>query len=262
MFQKIIRPSDSLREFVKYYWVIETGKEEGEVKCRVTPINSLELFFHYKNEFNEEKNTGLKFRQPRSFVSGLRTSFSDVTANSSGVIVVTFTATGAHRFFRFPMIELDDNIAGLDSVLPKEQKFIEEKITEAGSLVNRVMIIEQFLKLRLRPVKEEDIALIRQGLLYIDKNRGAVNIKSLSKKLSVFPKSLERKFSIIVGKTPKQYAKIVRFNNAMESLKKQGAENLAAAAYELGYYDQSHFIKEFKTISGYTPSEFIALPPC
>ena len=123
-------------------------------------------------------------------------------------------------------------------------------------------LIEKFLIKRLKERKSNDVLLIRGAVNIINKSRGRINSQELSKKLYVEPKNLERKFSSLIGKTPKQFIKIVRCNNVMNSLIRGRNENLACLANENGYFDQSHMIKDFKAFSGCTPREFSSLYPC
>jgi AraC-like DNA-binding protein len=75
-------------------------------------------------------------------------------------------------------------------------------------------------------------------------------------------KTLERKFACLVGKTPKQYARIVRFTEVIKGFSSMNDPLLTTHAYENGYFDQAHFVKDFKALSGYTPKEFLSRYPC
>jgi AraC-like DNA-binding protein len=70
------------------------------------------------------------------------------------------------------------------------------------------------------------------------------------------------KFSSYLGKTPKQFIRIVRFQSVIQNLSCAGPKDLTRFTYDNGYFDQAHFIKDFKNLSGYTPKEFLALGPC
>jgi methylphosphotriester-DNA--protein-cysteine methyltransferase len=71
-------------------------------------------------------------------------------------------------------------------------------------------------------------------------------------------KYLERQFLKIIGLTPKSYSRIARFQNVMQALKYAAFHPWPSLALDCGYYDQAHFIKEFKAFTGATPSEFVA----
>ena len=69
-------------------------------------------------------------------------------------------------------------------------------------------------------------------------------------------KTLERKFAKYIGKTPKQFIKLIRFQHILSELQHTSYNNLSVFAYENGYYDQAHFIRDFKTYAGLTPKAF------
>jgi methylphosphotriester-DNA--protein-cysteine methyltransferase len=70
---------------------------------------------------------------------------------------------------------------------------------------------------------------------------------------------MERKFATLIGKTPKQYSKLVRFQAVIRELSKNQVIDWAQLAYAYGYADQSHLIKDFKSISGLTPVSYQTL---
>lgn len=75
-------------------------------------------------------------------------------------------------------------------------------------------------------------------------------------------KQFNRIFSEYVGSNPKEFTRTIRFQRALHILEKQPPISLTALAYQCGYFDQSHLIKDFKALSGYTPTEYlVACPP-
>lgn len=83
-------------------------------------------------------------------------------------------------------------------------------------------------------------------------------IDELSHKMNVNRRQLERKFSSVIGLSPKQLSKIIRLQSTLKMLLKDEFTSLSALAYEGNYYDQAHFIKDFKEFTGLTPKEFYA----
>jgi AraC-like DNA-binding protein len=83
----------------------------------------------------------------------------------------------------------------------------------------------------------------------------------LAEKLITTPKNMERKFSNHLGKTPKQYIKLVRFQETLNDFSTHKNIHLTEYAYRNGYFDQAHFIRDFKSFSGYTPKEFVEKYP-
>lgn len=263
MFYQYIQPSALLAPYIKRYWMLETEVSEGDVCERVVPTENMELMFHYKKPFSvSHPQKGLS-PQPQSLISGLSNCFFDVTTQGqSGVIAVDFYPYGACNFFRFPLNELQNQSIHLGDIFTNEIRYIEERICECHNLSSRIAVIEKFLIEKLFPVNTTDLVLIKNSVTLIKLNKGQIQAQQLSDKLSVSPKKLERKFSSLVGKSPKQFIKIVRFQEALAGLMQHQPQYLTEHAYNNGYFDQSHFIKEFKALSGYTPREFISQCSC
>lgn len=257
-----IKPSVLLAPYIKYYWVLESEKSDGAVCERVIPTGFIEWMFHYKNTF-VIKGSKDQIQQPRSLVSGINSNYSDVTTcGESGVITVTFYPHGAAHFMKFPLSDIENTSIDLCDIYKSKVKDVEQQICHSNSLAERVGIIEQFLLSCFRPVACYDELLVKKGVAMINECRGQISAAKLSENLRCTSRSLERKFSILLGKSPKQFIRIVRFQKIIERFSKAGNINFAQVAYENGYFDQAHFIKDFKDLSGYTPGEFVALGPC
>jgi len=261
MLIRYVRPSFILSRYIKYYWVLEIDASEGEVCERVVPIGTVELMFHYRQPFFVSRQ-GAESEQPRSFISGVSSSFCDVVARGgSGVIAVTFHPFGACNFFGFSLAQIENGPIDLRDIDCGNIRRLEEQVYEMDTTAQRISAIERFLMARLAPVDRDDESFLRRSVGVIDRCCGRISTRELCNALSLSEKSLERKFCRLVGKSPKQFSKIVRFQNVLRSL---GARNgsLSAIALENGYFDQAHFIRDFKSLSGFTPGEFMTLGPC
>ncbi|HNW51748.1 MAG TPA: helix-turn-helix domain-containing protein [Prolixibacteraceae bacterium] len=263
MHYRFIHPSPILAPYVKHYWMLETEAWEGNVCERVVPTANLQLMFHYRRPFVmtfPDQQTAL---QPQSFASGLSSSFMDAaTQGASGVIAIDFHSYGACNFFRFSLHEIENQSIRLSDIFTDEVKYLEEQICGCGDLESRISFIEKFLIEKLVPVDARDFRLMKHAVELVEQSGGQIKASQLAAKLAVTSKSLERKFASLVGKSPKQFIRIVRFQEVMDGLVNQRPQHLTAYAFNNGYSDQSHFIHEFKTFTGYTPREFVKLCPC
>ena len=88
----------------------------------------------------------------------------------------------------------------------------------------------------------------------IYQSNGTVRIKELNEKLFISQSPFEKRFRKVVGTTPKKFASIVRFNSILNSLDK--TKSLTEICYENNFFDQAHFIKDFKQFTGETPENF------
>lgn len=254
---QIVEPTGFLKNYIKHYCFMESDRSEGDVTERVIPTENVQLMFHYKNPFVVMNPDGSTVNQPRSIISGLSNSFSDVsTLGDSGVVFVTFHPNGACHFFDFPLSEIQNRSVDLSNIFYEQISEVEELLFLKSSMVERVGVIENFLLKRFAPIPAHDSVILQKGIEVIKNLKGQATALSLSNYLSVSPKSLERKFSYYLGKTPKQIIKLIRFQTVVSDLSGIIDMNLTEYAYLNGYFDQAHFIKDFKALSGYTPKEF------
>lgn len=258
------RPSGILANYIKQYWVLEADASEGEVCERIIPTGNIELMFHYGDPFVVNKLSKDAKVQPKTFVSGISSTYADIyTQGTSGLITVTFLPYGACNFFRFPLNQIEDTIADMDDLYKESIRLVEEQIAAAATITERVAVVEDFLLRQLSPKYERELSIIQKGVSIINETRGQITAMELANRLFLSPKSLERKFAALLGKTPKQFLRIVRFQDVIHRFSQKDYSYLTDYAYMGGYFDQAHFVKDFKALSGYTPKEFfVKCPSC
>lgn len=111
--------------------------------------------------------------------------------------------------------------------------------------------------LRRRLVGQAPDPVLSAALSTIRAACGQVTVRNLSRDLNISERQLERRFTLAIGVSPKRFAAIVRFRAAVAAA---GARSLADVAQVAGYYDQSHFIREFRTLTGHPPRDLLAGP--
>lgn len=255
----IVEPTGLLKNYIRHYCFMESDRFEDDVTERVIPTESIQLMFHYRNPFVVYHHDGLPNKQPRSVISGLCDSYSDVsTFGEAGVVFVTFHPYGACHFFDFPLSAIENKSIDLADIFNAEVRQLEETLFLKKTLTERVPVIENFLIKHFAPIPSHDHLIIQKGMALIRQCKGQTTAGVLSDRLSTTPKSLERKFSRYLGKTTKQVMKLVRFQEVVSGLSSDRISSLTDLAYRHGYFDQAHFIKDFKAYAGFSPKEFVA----
>jgi len=228
-------------------------KSAEAISYHTLPQTSMVMAFHYQNRmFVKEGNVERQLVSSGLF--GLHNAYK-VFRNEPDVamILVPFTATGAHAFFDFPMHELFCHSYPLNQVLPdRDVQRIEEQIMEAITIEDKVHAVEAFLYARLQDRKED--LIIREAVQQIKASGGTVRIKDLANSLYISESRLEKRFRSIVGASPKKFASIVRVRQIITA--HQQHCSFTKAAYDAGYFDQAHFIRDFKAFTGVTPNRF------
>ena len=131
------------------------------------------------------------------------------------------------------------------------------QLTNAQSFEKRVEIIERFFCLMLEDeFNRFNFKRINHTINIISKTRGKTTIENLASETCLSRKQFERKFSELIGITPKQYLKTIRLQYSLYLKSRNDKLNITDIAYEVGYYDQAHFINEFKLQTGFTPKQY------
>jgi len=259
---RIVQPTGFLKNYIRHYCFMESGTDDGNVVERVVPTENIQLMFHYRNPFVEVRPDDVTVKQPRSVLCGLSNFSVDVSTNGeAGVIFIKFYPLGACRFFNFPLSEIENQSIDFSDVFHAEVRQIEEQLYLSKSLNERIAIIEAFLLKRFSAIPAYDSILLQKGIDIIKSRKGQINAASLSEILCVTPKTLERKFSQYLGKTTKQFVKLIHFQEVLLDFSTRKNISLTERAYNNGYFDQAHFIRDFKAFSGFTPKKFTARYP-
>lgn len=254
---QIIQPSGFLRNYIKHYCFMESDIYEEDIMERVIPTENIQLMFHYKNPFVVFQSNNAVIKQPKSIISGLTNNYSDVSTNGeTGVVFIDFHPTGACHFLNFPLSEIENQSVDLRDIYSYEINQLEELLYLKETTNEKVALIENFLIRHYTSIPTFDCLLIQKGVEVVKNLKGQTNVKYLSDCLNTSPKTLERKFAKYLGKTTKQLIKLIRFQEVLHDFSGTNGLSMTEQAYKNGYFDQSHFIHDFKSFTGYTPKEF------
>lgn len=253
MFYKEIQPSHILSKYIKCFWILE-GYDPYPSKERILPDGRIELMFHYGDLFKQNNNE-LSYR---SFVTGQITQSIEIEPPAkTGIVGVRFLANGAEAFLQLPIHQLTNIDISTHDLFGRSGKELEEKIMCSKSNAERISILEGFLLKRLTSHKQFDF-FIQDCIEKITLSHGQVSMDTLAGNYKISNRQLERKFTNLVGISPKLLSRIVRFQNVFNLVKNNQINSLSTLSYEGGYYDQAHFIRDFKEFSGLTPKQYFS----
>lgn len=245
-------PSPILTPFIQFFAIQESSQARI---YKVLPDTSIVIGFQYAGRLTHIQNH-TETKLSISGISGL-TDHSRTFKNSPniGTVLVYFKEAGATPFFKAPLHELFRESVSLDNfMLRSELLCLEEQLVEAESDVERVTTVEHFLIQRMRSTELDPLVLAALALIH--KSKGQIRIKELMAQLHISQSPLEKRFRQAVGTSPKKFASIVRLKNVIQQY--DASASLTELGYEAGFYDQAHFIKEFKAFTGDTPEQFFS----
>ncbi|MDA3891702.1 MAG: helix-turn-helix domain-containing protein [Salinivirgaceae bacterium] len=250
-------PSHQLSPYVKQYWALESSAHhKSEHIQRMVPNGLMELMIYLGNRPETlDKNKGLT---ENTLISGQQKRYYDLKVSGNiSLFSISFLPYGAMMFFDIPLNELYDKNIPLKYIIGNRIIHLEEKLFEAASFKEKTKIVDTFLKKQLhKNSKEYELQRIYKTVYEINKTRGLLNIETLAEKACLSRKQFERTFLDYIGSSPKQFLKIVRFQNAIFQKQKNHNMPLTELAHLCGYFDQAHMINEFKTLAGMTPRKY------
>ncbi|TGL90972.1 AraC family transcriptional regulator [Leptospira congkakensis] len=247
-------PSEPLKPFVQKYLIIES--EDG-IQNQIIPNPNLVLSFQMQGNLQSEESNSL-YDLPRAGLAGFRKTTRTITySKKSSALLVILSEIGAFAFFREPISEFYGKTVSLEDIIPRPQlKKIEEQLFDCKSNAEQIVQIENFL---IGNKKRQMIdPIITQTILKIKISKGNIKIKDIKQGLPISLDSLEKKFKTTIGTTLKHYSNLLRIHSVISS--HSNHTNLTDLAQTAGYFDQSHFNKEFKAYTGSSPKEFFRRP--
>ena len=185
---------------------------------------------------------------PNAFLYGQISDYKDIGCDTPAeLFIIVFRPDAFHRLFNIPADELKDKILPLTDI----SDTLYHSVLSAPTINRKIALAEIFFD-KLSPTANP---LITASLDYIIKQQGQVSINQLTSFTGLHPRQLERKFATAIGLSPKKFSGITRMNLFLKQLRLQKL-SLTQCAYESGYYDQAHLIREFRHITGLTPSQY------
>ncbi len=251
-----IKPTRILSKYIQNYFIVETNNPmEFLPKERVYPCGNATMVFHYGSPSKFQKKNSSEYIEPSLVICGQQTNFYDLSlSGKTGMILIVFKPHGVKSFFNFPITELLNENISLQDLAKSEAIELEDKLLYSENNKQRIIHIENFLFNRL--TQNSDFDRIEHTVNFIENSKGQIKTQDIAKEVCLGIKQFERNFSKYVGLNPKKFASIVRFQNILQMKRKFKNANMYQLAFDNGYYDQSHFNHDFKSITGLTPKKF------
>lgn len=251
-------PKFPLNQFIDVFIFFERV-EHAHTVDRFLPNGDTEILidFHDTPQFIYDNNT-LKEIQACHHVwaSGLRTEPITIpSGNGSAMMVISFKKGMAAPFFPFPMAEIRDSVVDADLVWGSDFGDLRETLLETKDIGQRFVMVEHFLltkfrsKLNLNPC-------VAFAVGEMTERPDRLSIARMNEKIGYSQKHFAEMFRKQIGVTPKSYLKIMRFQKAVKTIDAAVQFDWGEIALDCGFYDQAHFINDFKHFSGFTPEQY------
>lgn len=251
-------PSSALAPLVKCYWSLEVPPGVHPQKQRIIPDGCMEMIFILGDNIRRYTTENDFIIQPRALVVGqLSKPFVIEPTGYVHCFAARFYPYGFANFITTPLKELENKETPIADLFGENvAKALEKKIILTETNAERIEVIQTFFLTKLNEQSTID-HIVKATIDTLLATNGSISIKTIVDEELSNRRQLERKFLKQVGMSPKQLSKVIRLQAALRLLLNRKNENLTEIAYQSDYYDQAHFIRDFKDFTGINPKEFL-----
>jgi AraC-like DNA-binding protein len=256
IFVKEYKPCTNLMQFVEGYWEGSFNADAtGKISLQMIPNGCLELIIHLNDLHCDLNKDDTWSQSPDYMIMGLHTQPYEVQfKNLVKVFAVRFKPEGLYNVFGLPVAMLKDSYEDMSLVLGHKFRDFSHRVKEEKTVVAMIARTESYL-LNCLQGNNIDLNYVNRAADLIRKTKG-IRIDELPDKVFISQRQLEREFKDKVGISPKHYLRITRINEVLRLLEDNHDMDLTSVAYYCGYFDQAHFINDFKSITGKKPTIF------
>lgn len=238
------RPADDLSHLIAHYWMIRWDLRGCEP---------------YVAESLPHPNVHVIFEPSGSVVAGVHTQkFSRLIEGQSQVFGVKFKPGGFRPFLKFGTSKLADRMVPVQRIFGVDVDALRDVVLSSKSENDKVQAANAFFHARVPP---PDKAITLAGALVdrIFQERDIMTVDDLVARTGIGKRSLQRLFNEYVGVSPKWVIRRYRLHELVERSNSGEELDWSQLALELGYFDQAHLINDFRSITGYSPTEYLHL---
>lgn len=255
---KTFKPNPDLESIVNFYWTLKVPYNPNNKKQKIIPDSFIEMTFNFGDKIKRYTSENTFVTHYNAMVMGQRTKpYYIEPMGNVDTFAICFYPHGFANFVNISLENLVDKeiaITKLFGELPAKK--LEQKIGNASNTPKRIKIIEEFLLNKLNEHTTID-SIVKKTVDILISTNGSSSIHTILKQDLSKRRQLERNFKKQIGISPKQLGKVIRLQAALKIMLEDNADNLTNIAYRSDYFDQAHFIKDFKKFIGTTPKDFL-----
>jgi len=249
-------PSNSLSKFVQSIDYIN-----GNTKGVGFPKMAMSIVFNLKDGFRLYTDT--KFNNYKKYnkywIAGFQMKPSYVEGfGQSEMIVIQFKSLGALQFLKEPLNEFKNKYIAFDLINKKIAEETWDKLNNAKQVAEKFVIAENFLIELLEKNNCVKLHLVK-SLNHLLSGGAHQSVRAMHQELNISRKHLNFLFNQYIGLSPKSFLKLKRFEKSLKLLSRNEIQNLTRLSTQIGFFDQAHFIKDFKVLTDLTPSDYLEI---
>lgn len=246
-------PSMQLAPFVQCYWFIQSSTgHHTQTSEYLHPDGGMSITFNFSDNLTIDDGS----HDDVGLLDGANTTTRVMHINGQfNAVGIRFLPAGARAFIGMPLNEIKSQLLSFNELPELGLQQLHHQLAEAKSHTYKINLIKNWLS-KIIHQEQQASAVINGALQFLNHRHGNVTISTLANHFDINKRKLERLFNDQVGLTAKEYAQTRRIKQARLYLKQHPELSLTDIAYELGFYDQAHFIKLFKHVVGISPKSY------
>lgn len=258
MILKDFLPDPSLRAFVRCYRIVHMQFDRNDPPpfkpYTPRPEQCLAFYPHDREKVDFTTNGKTVSNLPVALVGQALSVTNRYIHGHFMVVQVLFQPGGLYRLTGIPSYEINDTYLEADAVFSQEVHLVNEAFFHAGSYSEIVHIANGFVQRLLRrgPRDEHPMDAVCRWML----TGPNASLDQLARQAFLSPKQFERKFVERAGVNPKLFARLVRFDRAFREKNLHPGRDWRQIAFDCGYYDYQHLVRDYKDFTGLKPVDF------
>ncbi len=247
----------ALREYIKGYWLMQKMPSDEESPLLLVPDGYPELMFQVEGRFEVKRGEEWEVVPSACLLGQISSTIQMRAEPGSCAFFVKMYPWVSYLFFDLAQKDFTDQNVDLELLShSKSIRDLAARIRSTAQFSEAVQLLNDFLLYEINLVDKKH-PLLRMTIQQILEHKGRLGIDDLRRKVQYSNRYLEQLFKKGLGLSPKRFSRIIRNKAITCKMASLPPENLSAFAQEMGYYDQAHFIKDFKSITQLTPSAFL-----
>jgi AraC-like DNA-binding protein len=246
-----------LKNYIKFFW--ELRVDHLELHHKLIPQRNINLRFNLSDTPHILSIDGNEHILESTYFSGLHDHFINTYLKLTGevhTLGICFFPQGFYPFMKIPVVEFKNQVLGTNEVGCKYFDLLSIRLREAPDIASRLSILESELVQILVSCHEYD-ELFQKIFIKLRNCENSMQISAFCAHNGISLRNFERMFNKYVGVPANTYSKLNRFHTSMNQLIGKDFSKLSDLAYDHGYFDQMHFIRDFKRFAGDTPRSFV-----
>lgn len=252
-----IKPGARLSQYIKCYYVYESVSNVT-FEDTVFPSGCMEIIFNMgTGTWQTAGDHDYTTTPPIELWGQIIKPLAIRSIGKNIMLGVRFFPYAAGCFFNESIEKFNNQVIDFNYLAGNRAKALHDKLLETNSWDKRIVLLEDFLwtVLSYSDRKKSRISMVNSIMHELKREDFFDNIENIASRYGITSRYLQKIFLQYTGLTPKLYSKINRFQNSLTLVTKKET-SLTNIAYDCGYFDQSHFIREFKSFTGLTPSGY------